>query len=173
MVNLLCQRSLLTVTLGPRIAFFHTTRPSWKESVGKIKITVDKSKPLTYDMAFKPRAIAYKKGWLSHNTAQLEDTFLKKEEIGQDLPHKTFLEDMFIRKFMHGTWPEAFVSELIIKRQHNLIRISGIIVTQHKPREVYFLIGYTEELLSAWLKCPVRLELQSTPNKTDVVYKYV
>jgi small subunit ribosomal protein S24 len=36
-------------------------------------------------------------------------------------------EDIFIRKFMHGTWPEAFVSLVMIKRHHNIIRIAGII----------------------------------------------
>ena len=36
-------------------------------------------------------------GWNSHNTAQLDETFLQKEEIGQDLPHKMLMEDLFIR----------------------------------------------------------------------------
>ena len=35
-----------------------------------------------------------------------------KEEMGQDLPHKTFIEDAFVRKFMHGTWPELLLSEV-------------------------------------------------------------
>jgi small subunit ribosomal protein S24 len=56
-----------------------------------------------------------------------EGTFLHREEIGQDLPYKTIMEDIFIRKFMHGTWPEAFASMVIIKRHHNIIRIAGII----------------------------------------------
>jgi hypothetical protein len=38
---------------------------------------------------------------------------------------------------------------------------------------MYFLIGYTEELLSLWLKCPVRLELQTTSSDKDIVYKYI
>ena len=36
-----------------------------------------------------------------------------KEEMGQDLPHKTFIEDAFVRKFMHGTWPELLLSEVV------------------------------------------------------------
>ena len=84
-----------------------------------------------------------------------------------------FVEDLFIRKFMHGTWPEAFCSEVIIKRQHNLIRIAGIIDQNIPAKKVYFLIGYTEELLSAWLKCPVRLELQTVADKEEVVFKYI
>ena len=56
-----------------------------------------------------------------------EGTFLDREQMGQDLPFKTIIEDIFIRKFMHGTWPEAFASMVIIKRHHNIIRITGII----------------------------------------------
>ena len=37
---------------------------------------------------------------------------------------------------------------------------------------MYFLIGYTEELLSYWLQCPVKLELQ-TAKKNDVIFKYI
>lgn len=76
---------------------------------------------------------------------------------------------------MRGTWPEMFVSELVIKRQHNLVRIAGIISRQdaRDPKQIYFLIGYTEELLAFWLKCPVKLELQSVNSRNDVIFKYV
>ena len=151
----------------------HTTSVNCKEKAGKYKVTIGRTRPLTYEMSFKPDQIAIKKGYNSFNTAQLEGTFLHKEEIGQDLPHKMFVEDLFIRKFMHGTWPEAFCSEVIIKRQHNLIRIAGIIDQNIPAKKVYFLIGYTEELLSAWLKCPVRLELQTVADKEEVVFKYI
>lgn len=83
------------------------------------------------------------------------------------------MEDFFIRKFMFGTWHRLFLSEVIIKRRHNLIVIAGIIVQNIQVRKLYFLIGYTEEMLSYIFKCPVKLELQSTPDKTDVVFKYV
>ena len=43
-----------------------------------------------------------------------------KEEMGQDLPHKTFMEDAFVRKFMHGTWPELLLSEVNIIIHPNL-----------------------------------------------------
>ena len=38
---------------------------------------------------------------------------------------------------------------------------------------MYFLIGYSEEMLSFWLKCPVKLELQVVNDAKDVVYKYI
>ena len=58
-------------------------------------------------------------------------------------------------------------------RQHNLIRIAAIIARTRPNRTIYFLIGYTEELLSLWLKCPVKLELQTTSHEVDTVYKYI
>jgi len=39
--------------------------------------------------------------------------------------------------------------------------------------QAYFLIGYTEEMLSQWLKCPVKLEIQVVANPKDVIYKYI
>nr|CAD7429652.1 unnamed protein product [Timema monikensis] len=85
----------------------------------------------------------------------------------------TAIEDIFIRKFMTGTWHSLFVSEVIIKRQHNMIRIAGIIRQAISPRKMYFLLGYCEELLSYWLQCPVKLELQTVADKKDVVFKYI
>lgn len=74
---------------------------------------------------------------------------------------------------MIGTWHALFVSEIIIKRQHNMIRIAGIVRQSISPRKMYFLIGYTEELLSFWLQCPTKLELQSVGDKKDVVFQYI
>lgn len=64
-------------------------------------------------------------------------------------------------------------SEVIIKRQHNTIRIAALIRQAITPRKMYFLIGYTEELLSYWMQCPVTLELQTVGDKKDVVFKYI
>ena len=151
----------------------HSTSSLFKEKAGKYKVTINRSKPLTYEMAFSPKEIARKKGYNSFNTGQLEGTFLEREAIGQDLPHKMFVEDLFIRKFMYGTWPEAIASEIMIKRHHNLVRIAAIINRKIRDKQVYFLIGYTEEMLSYWLKCPVKLELQSVESDDDLIYKYI
>ena len=85
----------------------------------------------------------------------------------------TAVEDVFIRKFLEGTWHNLWLSEIIIKRQFNIIRISGLIYQGIIPRKMYFLIGYSEEMLSQWLQCPVKLELQTVADKKEVVYKYV
>ena len=152
----------------------HVSAPLSEERAGRYKVTINRTKPLTYEMAFKPFDIAVKKAFNAYNTGQLEDTFLMKEEIGQDLPYKLLSEDMFVRRFMHGTWPEVFESELVIKRQHNIVRIAGIINrSRMRPEKIYFLIGYTEEILSYWLKAPVKLELQSVENPDDLIFKYI
>lgn len=88
-------------------------------------------------------------------------------------PSETAVEDMFIRQFMKGTWHNLFASEVIIKRQHNIIRIAGIITRTIAPYKIYFLTGYTEELLSYWLQCPIKIELVTTDSKKDVIFKYI
>jgi small subunit ribosomal protein S24 len=115
----LSQKLILTKSL-------HISPALLKIQAGRYKVTRDRSRPLTYEQAFWPEQIANKKGWNTFNTAQLEGALLGKEEMGQDLPSKMIIEDRFIRKFMNGTWPESFASEIMIKRQHNLIRIAGI-----------------------------------------------
>ncbi|KAL1465552.1 hypothetical protein WDU94_005109 [Cyamophila willieti] len=121
-------------------------------------------KPLTYEMAGPPHTIAHQKSWNSWNTANMLDGLR---------PSETAVEDEFMRRFLRGTWHNLFLSEIIIKRNHNIIRIAGIVERSIHPRKMYFLIGYTEELLSFWLQCPVKLELQTVESRKDVVFKYI
>lgn len=86
---------------------------------------------------------------------------------------ETTIEDMFIRKFMTGTWHGLVCSEVIVKRQHNHIRIAAIIRRGITARKMYFLVGYTEELLSYWLQCPITLELQTIADQREVIFKYI
>ncbi|XP_050700921.1 28S ribosomal protein S24, mitochondrial-like [Eriocheir sinensis] len=151
-------------TLGAASRSLHTTPTARKAQAGRYRVTRDRSRPLTYEMANQPFMIAHRKSWNSWNTTSLYEGMREPE---------TVVEDIFIRKFMTGTWHNLFVSEVIIKRQHNMVRIAGIIQHKISPQKMYFLIGYCEELLSYWLKCPVKLELQSVPNKEDVIYKYI
>lgn len=66
-----------------------------------------------------------------------------------------------------------FVSEILIKRRANMIFIGGIVQRVVIPRKMYFLIGYTEEILSYILKCPVKLELQSVADRKEMIFKYI
>ena len=103
------------------------------------QVTLDKSKPLTYEMAVRPEGIGTEKSFNSFNTGQLEDTLKpwstyekdkEKNEInergGPALSHKMFIEDLFIRKFIKGTFAggDTILSEIIVKRQHNTVRPS-------------------------------------------------
>ena len=83
------------------------------------------------------------------------------------------MDDAFIRRFLSATWHSLFVSEIIIKRQHNYVRIAGIVRQALPPRKFYFLIGYSEEMLSNWLQSPVTLELQTVDSLEDVVVKRI
>lgn len=103
----------------------------------------------------------------------LNDQYFPANLDGGLRPAETAVEDAFIRKFMMGTWHSLIVSEVIIKRQHNIIRIACVLRQAVSPRKMYFLLGYTEDLLSYWLQCPIKLELQTTPQKEDIVFKYV
>ncbi|CAG9815359.1 unnamed protein product [Phaedon cochleariae] len=142
----------------------HTTSVCHKVQSGRYRITPKKDLPLTYEMANPPHQIAHRKSWNSWNTSNL-DGGLRSSEIA--------VEDVFIRKFITGTWHSLFLSEIIIKRQHNIIRIAGLVYRGVSARKMYFLLGYTEELLSFWLQCPVKMEIQTVPDRKDVVFKYI
>lgn len=86
---------------------------------------------------------------------------------------ETTWEDFFIRKFISGTWHNLFVSEVIVKRRQNLIIISGLVAQSVAARKMYFLQGYTEELLASVLKRPVKLEIQTVGRKKDVFFKWI
>ncbi|CAL1676619.1 unnamed protein product [Lasius platythorax] len=143
---------------------FHASTVLNKSQSGRYKITLKRDRPLTYEMANPPHYIASRKSWNSWNTSNIKDG---------NRPSETAVEDMFIRQFMKGTWHNLFASEVIIKRQHNIIRIAGIITRSIAPYKIYFLTGYTEELLSYWLQCPIKLELVTTDSKHDVIFKYI
>ncbi|CAL1535615.1 unnamed protein product [Lymnaea stagnalis] len=132
---------------------------------GVPKATQFKTRPLTYEEAQAPHYMYQRKGWLSWNTTNLYE----EKRIAE-----TTFEDLIIRKFIFGTWHGALTSEVIIKRRHNLIVLSYL-VTMEKTllRQIYFLKGYTEELLSTWLKCPVKVELQAIGSKAEVIFKKI
>ena len=73
---------------------------------------------------------------------------------------------------MKGTWSQMIISEIIVKRVHNTVRVACLLEMHLSAYKTYFLIGYTEEMLSQWLKCPVKLELQ-VADKDQTIYKYI
>ena len=65
------------------------------------------------------------------------------------------------------------VSPVIIKRRYNQIIVSMITERKQPARKIYFLIGYSEELLSCLLNCAVKLEIQTVASKSDVIFKRI
>lgn len=144
--------------------YLHVTGILNKTQAGRYRPKPKQPQALTYEMANPPHYICARKSWNSWNTSNIKDGNRSAE---------TAVEDLFIRNFVEGTWHGLFASEVIIKRQHNLIRIAGIVLRKIKPTRLYFLLGYTEHLLSCWLHCPVKMELVTTKSKEDVIYKII
>ena len=97
------------------------------------------NKPVTYEEAHAPHYIAHRKGWLSLHTGNLD---------GEDHVAERTVEDVFLRKFMLGTFPGCLAEQLILKRQANQVEICALVLRQLPAHKFYFLVGYSETLLS-------------------------
>jgi small subunit ribosomal protein S24 len=53
-----------------------------------------------------------------------------------------------------------------------MIILSGLVTRTIHPRRIYFLTGYTEEILSALLKTPVKMEIQTVESKDNVIFTH-
>ncbi|KAM9311975.1 small ribosomal subunit protein uS3m, partial [Gastrophryne carolinensis] len=138
-----------------------TTPNCLKNRAARVRVSKG-DKPVTYEEAHPPHFIAHRKGWLSLHTSNLD--------AEEDAAGRT-IEDVYIRKFMYGTFHGCLANEIVIKRRANLIVICAIIIRKIAPHKLYFLTGYTETLLSYLYKCPVRLEIQTVEEK--VIYKWL
>lgn len=162
--------------------------------MARYKISLKRDKPLTYEMSNPPHQICHRKAWNSWNSSKW--IFSAKLSCMHPWRHpfslinavihllalmqghkqresQTIIEDLFIRKFMSGTFHGLLCSEVIIKRQFNVLRIASIMHRGISPRKMYFLIGYSEELLSNWMQCPTTLEIQTIADKKEVIHKYI
>lgn len=193
--NAINPQKALNVPLKISSNHFHVSAVCNKIQAGRYRRSPKGDKPLTYEMANPPHFIGVRKGWNSWNTSNLSLGFrppgniwnmadmvdwhvikpnnYKQDTIDAQRGAPTVLEDQFIRRFMMGTWHSLVLSEVIIKRQHNHIRIAAVIRQGITARKMYFLIGYSEELLAYWLQCPVTLELQTTEKKENVIFKFI
>ncbi|XP_007440048.1 28S ribosomal protein S24, mitochondrial [Python bivittatus] len=90
---------------------------------------------------------------------------------GENEAAERTLEDVFIRKFIFGTFHGCLADEIVLKRRANTLIICAILIQNLPPHKIYFLIGYTEVLLSSFYKCPVKMEVQTIPEK--LIYKYL
>lgn len=124
------------------------------------KRTKNLSNAVTYEELHPAYTIQLLKGFNSFNTSNL---------LGESRSGETAIEDVFIRKFIAGTWHKMLLSKLIIKRRANMIFLTGIFLLNRSPTAIYFLQGYTEGLLSYVLKCPVKMEILSTSDPEAMI----
>nr|XP_010967356.1 28S ribosomal protein S24, mitochondrial [Camelus bactrianus] len=139
----------------------HTSAVCSKNRAARVRVGKG-DKPVTYEEAHAPHYIAHRKGWLSLHTSNLD---------GEEHAAERTVEDVFLRKFMLGTFPGCLADQLVLKRRANQLEICALVLRQLPAHKFYFLVGYSETLLSHFYKCPVHLHLQTVPSK--VVYKYI
>ncbi|XP_053552229.1 28S ribosomal protein S24-A, mitochondrial [Bombina bombina] len=159
-LQLLLQR-INTLQLYSPSRCIQTTSVCLKNRAARVKVGKG-DKPVTYEEAHPPHYIAHRKGWLSQHTSNLDQ---EGGAAGRTI------EDVFIRKFIFGTFHGCLANEIVIKRRANLVIICAIFIRKIPPQKFYFLIGYTETLLSYFYKCPVKMEVQTVDEK--VIYKYI
>ncbi|KII67060.1 28S ribosomal protein S24-A, mitochondrial [Thelohanellus kitauei] len=77
------------------------------------------------------------------------------------------VEDMVMRRFIHGCFLNYLASPIIIKRRLNKIIISFYVYMEkfqvYKVQQIYFLVGLTERLLQQSMGCMVQLEIRYSP----------
>ncbi|XP_026995416.1 28S ribosomal protein S24, mitochondrial [Tachysurus fulvidraco] len=139
----------------------NTSAVCYKNRAARVRVGKG-DRPVTYEQALHPHHIAHRKGWLSQHTSNLQ---------GEEGAAERTVEDMFIRRFIFGTFHGCLANELVIKRRGNMLVICALMLQKLQPNKYYFLIGYTEELLSHFYKCPVKMEIQMLEDK--IVYKYL
>ena len=72
---------------------------------------------------------------------------------GKKLLSDLTFDDMFIRKFVRGTFPMTDDNPIIVKRKENIVNITFLL--RLDPMNMYFLVGFSETLLSRWLGAKV------------------
>ena len=90
---------------------------------------------------------------------------------GEDHAAERTVEDVFLQKFMLGTFPGYLADPLILKRQAHQLEVCALVLRQLPAHKFHLLVGYSETLLSPCDKRPVCPHLQTVPSK--VVYKYI
>ncbi|KAJ1091736.1 hypothetical protein NDU88_004853 [Pleurodeles waltl] len=83
-----------------------TTAVCLKNRAARVRVGKG-DKPVTYEEALAPHHIAHRKGWLSQHTSNLD---------GEEGAAERTVEDVFIRKFIFGTFHGCLANEIVIKR---------------------------------------------------------
>lgn len=165
LLSLSSNKPVLKILTNSLYSFQISEKAHKNTRVSRPKVSKNLSIPLTYEQSQFVDKIGVTKSWNSWNTSNLLD--------GKRTAETTF-DDIFIRKFIYATFHDLLGSEIIIKRRFNQISIEFLILRRKKlySRQIYFLIGYSEELLSALLKCTVKLEFQTVDRRSDLIFRH-
>ena len=71
------------------------------------------------------------------------------------------LDDIMIRKFVEGVFYDLLVSDIVVKRKDNRIAIVFLVKKEVDIAKFYFLVGFSEKLLTELLGCLVKVEAQT------------
>ncbi|XP_058864497.1 small ribosomal subunit protein uS3mA-like isoform X1 [Acipenser ruthenus] len=140
---------------------FQTSAACMKNRAARVRVGKG-DRPVTYEEAHPPHFIAHRKGWLSQHTSNLD---------GEGGAAERTVEDVFVRRFIFGTFHGCLANEVVIKRRGNVLVVCAVFLQRLPPQKFYFLLGYSETLLSHFYKCPVKLEVQTLEGR--VPYKYL
>ncbi|XP_041087964.1 28S ribosomal protein S24, mitochondrial [Polyodon spathula] len=146
---------------GPGYRGFQTSTVCLKNRAARVRVGKG-DRPVTYEQAHPPHFIAHRKGWLSQHSSNLD---------GEEGAAERTVEDVFIRKFIFGTFHGCLANDVVIKRRGNALTVCAVFLQRLPPQKFYFLLGYSETLLSHFYKCPVKLEVQTLDER--VPYKYL
>ncbi|KAM4635028.1 small ribosomal subunit protein uS3m [Polymixia lowei] len=159
LLSAFAKTGILSPSFGSRA--LHVSAVHCKNRAARIRVGKG-DRPVTYEQALHPHHIGHRKGWLSQHTSNLQ---------GEEGAAERTIEDVFIRRFIFGTFHGCLANELVIKRRGNMLTVCALMLQKLPPQKFYFLIGYSESLLSHLYKCPIKLEIQTLQDKA--VYKYL
>lgn len=112
--------------------------------------TAIKGKVPECDKNLKPYSVNKLRGWNSKWAVPP-----RSKRFGKEKSAELLMDDMFITKFIRGTFPMNEEYPIILGRKENTINITLPIMMD--PIPLNFLVGYSERILSEWLGCSVTI----------------
>ena len=71
------------------------------------------------------------------------------------------MDDIMIRKFIDGAFYDLLTSDIVIKRKDNRITVVFLVKKEIDIAKFYFLVGFSEKLLTELMGCLVKVEAQT------------
>lgn len=102
------------------------------------------------DKNLKPYSVNKLKSWNSRWGVPSRSKRFGKQKMAE-----LAMDDLFITKFIRGTFPMNASHPIIVSRKENTINV--ILALMMDPIPVNFLVGLSETVLSEWLGCKVNV----------------